>query len=271
MSSRPWMPFYIADYLKDTRRLSTIEHGAYLLLIMEYWTAGELPDNDEQLRRITGMTTKEWRRSKSHLQSFFFDGWRHKRLDMELARSAEISSKRSASAKKMHANAGANAGAEVVPLHTHARASSQSQSQSQSQLQSPKKESPIGGIEADAPKPASAKRQKNKPLIQIPDDFHLTGPRTEIAIDRGLDAEKTFAEFRRWGKSSGKRLADWDVRWVIWVEDQVKRVSGSAPPILKVEGEDGLPRYGKDAEEIIRARGGRYSQIDDDGHQRFRN
>jgi uncharacterized protein YdaU (DUF1376 family) len=144
MSSRPWMPFYIADYLKHTRRLSTIEHGAYFLLIMEYWKAGELPDNDEQLRRITGMTTKEWRRSRSHLQSFFFDGWRHKRLDMELTRSAEISSKRSASAKIMHANAGAKA----PLLHPHARASSQSQSQSQSPK---KKGSPIGDIEADAP------------------------------------------------------------------------------------------------------------------------
>lgn len=61
------------------------------------------------------------------------------------------------------------------------------------------------------------------------------------------------------------------MRWVIWVEDQVKRRGASAPPILQVEGEDGMPRYGKDAEEIMAARGGRYSYQDDDGHKRFRN
>jgi uncharacterized protein YdaU (DUF1376 family) len=240
MSSRPWMPFYIADYLKDTRRLSTIEHGAYLLLIMEYWTAGELPDNDEQLRRITGMTTKEWRRSKSHLQSFFFDGWRHKRLDMELARSAEISSKRSASAKKMHANAGAK----VVPLHTHARASSQSQSQSQ--LQSPKKEPPIGGTEADVPvRPTVPKTKKSKriPQTTFPDDFILTAKRVQVAADANLDAEATFQDMRR--KAIHKQItsADWDIYWVIWCSRQVQynRERPSGRGIAFAVHEDGSP------------------------------
>lgn len=133
--SRPWMPFYVADYLRDTRRLTPAEHGAYLHLILEYWTAGELPDDDRQLARIAGMTPAEWKRARPNVQVFFHDGWKHKRIDAELAKSADISSKRSASAKLKHINSSANA----EQMDT--------QSQSQSQLQK-KEEEKIG---ADAP------------------------------------------------------------------------------------------------------------------------
>lgn len=129
--SRPWMPLYVADYLRDTRRLTAAEHGAYLLLIMEYWTSGSLPDDDRQLCRIACMSTPEWKRARPNIEGFFHDGWKHKRIDAELAKSQEISSKRSASAKQMHSKRSANADANAEQLDTHARASSQPQSQKQ--------------------------------------------------------------------------------------------------------------------------------------------
>lgn len=85
--SLPYMPLYIADYLADTRRLSTLEHGAYMLLIMEYWRNGGLPDDDRKLARIVGLQESEWQEIRNDIAEMFHDGWKHKRIDAELARS----------------------------------------------------------------------------------------------------------------------------------------------------------------------------------------
>jgi len=85
-SAKIWMPLYVGDYLADTRRLTTEHHGAYLLLIMEYWQKGTpLPDDDDQLGQITGLG-KRFKAARATLQQFFNveDGqWRHGRVDRE--------------------------------------------------------------------------------------------------------------------------------------------------------------------------------------------
>ncbi len=102
-SVEAWMPLYVADYLKDTRHLSTEEHGAYLLLLMTAWTSdGALPADDDRLRRLTGMDPKNWKASRGVLLEFFTrdgDTWRHKRVDAELAAAAEHAERRSSKAR----------------------------------------------------------------------------------------------------------------------------------------------------------------------------
>lgn len=85
MTARPWMPLYIPDYLADTGHLSTIEHGAYLLLIMHYWQNRGLPSDESRLARICRMTPDEWADARETLAGFFDDQWRHKRIDDELS------------------------------------------------------------------------------------------------------------------------------------------------------------------------------------------
>ena len=94
------MPLYIADYLVKTSHLGALQSGAYLHLIMHYWQSGCVPDNDTALMRVARMTAPEWKRNKSVIQAFFYDGWRHKRIDDELAHAADVSSKRRASAEQ---------------------------------------------------------------------------------------------------------------------------------------------------------------------------
>lgn len=96
-----WMPLYIGDYLADTMRLTTIQHGAYLLLLMEYWRQGPLVDDDNELAAIVKMDRKSWDRDvKSAMRRFFVpgdDGLLHqKRIDAERAKASELSDKRRA-------------------------------------------------------------------------------------------------------------------------------------------------------------------------------
>jgi uncharacterized protein YdaU (DUF1376 family) len=87
MTSLPYMPLFVGDYLRDTRHLTTEEHGAYFLLILEYWAkGGKLPDDDAQLARIVNLSPAKWRKVKPIVKQFFQvqDGWHHKRIDEEL-------------------------------------------------------------------------------------------------------------------------------------------------------------------------------------------
>jgi uncharacterized protein YdaU (DUF1376 family) len=79
------MPWYHGDHLRDTRRLTHEHQWAYFLLINEYWAHGGLPEDDEQLAAIAGVSLPKWRKMRTVIQGFFHDGWKHKRIDKELA------------------------------------------------------------------------------------------------------------------------------------------------------------------------------------------
>jgi uncharacterized protein YdaU (DUF1376 family) len=90
MAALPYMPLYVADYLADAAHLSTLQHGAYMLLIMNYWQRGEpLPADDSRLAKIARVGTREWAKMKPVISEFFTVGcsnWSHSRIDTELAR-----------------------------------------------------------------------------------------------------------------------------------------------------------------------------------------
>lgn len=100
MSSPAWMPLYIDEYIRDTDHLTAVEHGAYLLLIMKYWRDGELPADEAMIRRYAKLSPEQWRESRDVLAAFFDEGWRHKRIDAELAKADEIISKRRSAGAK---------------------------------------------------------------------------------------------------------------------------------------------------------------------------
>jgi uncharacterized protein YdaU (DUF1376 family) len=104
-----WMPLNVGDYLRDTSHLTVSEHGAYMLLIMRYWQDGGLPAEESLVRRYSLLTAEQWIESRPVLAALFDEGWKHKRIDAELAKAADIIDKRRSAAEQRHGKSNAHA------------------------------------------------------------------------------------------------------------------------------------------------------------------
>ena len=66
------MMFYVGDYIASTTHLSTVEHGAYLLILFHYWRTQTAPaDDDSRLARIARLSLSEWDSVSVTVRSFF--------------------------------------------------------------------------------------------------------------------------------------------------------------------------------------------------------
>lgn len=106
---------YWSDFKADTEHLGALETGAYMMLIGHYWNTGGLPDDDIKLARIARMTAEEWAVSKSTIAEFFQDGWKHKRIEQELA-DANAAYERRANAGRRGGQAKAEASSNAVAM-----------------------------------------------------------------------------------------------------------------------------------------------------------
>ena len=152
-----WMPVYIGDYLSATTRLTTEQHGAYLLLLMDYWKNGPPPDDDRVLAQITRMSENAWSNARSILEQFFKvseNKWTHVRVERELV---------DAEKRKTTANLRAKAGAQARWAKTNA--SSITQAMPDPMLADASSPSP-------SPSPSSKERKtKTKPsVVERPPD-----------------------------------------------------------------------------------------------------
>lgn len=240
MSKKTWMPLYTADYLADTMHLSTEEHGAYLLLIMHAWlNNGELPADDERLRRITKMDAKSWRGSWSEILRFFYrdgDFYRHKRIEQELQRADDIIDKRSqagkASAAKRKAQQEWQQTLSTCSTHVQHR-HEQEEQQTAIPLPSPSHTEDLG-IE---PKPsvlcASPTTKPIKgfrlPFTELPDEWREWA-RKELGWTPEITADiwDTFADY--WQKQKGEKAlkTKWEATWRNWCRGQTIKTQGGS-------------------------------------------
>ena len=104
MAQFPAFPLWTDAYLGDTTHLTTIEHGAYLLLLIIAWRSkdGTLPDDDYLLARYTKLSKAQWRRVKPILEPFYTienGKWIQQRLIDELDAVRQFSKRQSKKGK----------------------------------------------------------------------------------------------------------------------------------------------------------------------------
>jgi len=207
MAEFPAMPLWTDAYLADTRHLSTVEHGAYLLLLMEAWRrpSCSLPDDDRVLARLAGVGLDEWAEIKATVLEFWtLDGrsktWHQKRQKKERSFVASKSTVQRDKALKRW-NKTKNNDATAMPERCPSDAPT-----------------PTPTVKKEEPKGSS-----QKAASRLPDDWRLPPSWGEWAASEGMDeltirreAEK-FADYWRGVAGAKGRKLDWLATWRNWV------------------------------------------------------
>jgi len=205
---RPWMPLYIGDFLTDTTHLMATETGAYLLLLMHYWTNGPIPDDNARLCRIAKIHPPHWKRIRAALEPFFDltkrpGLWSHHRADQELTKADEISSKRKKAAMQMHSKSSANA----EQMHT------------QSQSQSKKEEEAASNVPLKAPSFKVSKKGNQLPADWRPAERHYAEA-AALNLPRAT-VDREAQNMRLWAVANANRAvarkANWDATFSNWL------------------------------------------------------
>ncbi len=214
-----FMPLYIGDYLAGTSRLTTELHGAYLLLIFDYWMNGPLPDDDEALAAISKMSIDAWSIARARLEHYFNVAggcWKHGRIEQELAIASEKKRKSREKAEKAAnsrwGNASSNASSKIQALHNECPSPSPSPSPSFRDI-------------GDSEKPESPPHKKSgrsSPKKPIPEIFTVTREMIAWVEENNFGhinlADETDRFIDHW-KSKGETRADWVAGWRTWIRN----------------------------------------------------
>lgn len=90
MADYPVLPLWVQDYIAGTYFLSTEQHGAHLLMLINAWLQpdGRLPNDDKVLAKMTCCTRRRWEKLKPAVMPYWteVDGrLASRRLDRERA------------------------------------------------------------------------------------------------------------------------------------------------------------------------------------------
>lgn len=228
MASYPAIPFWTDAYLGDTRHLSTLEHGAYFLLLMCAWRtpSNDLPDDDKQLARMCGMRIDQWRRIRPTILAMWQqrdDGrWAQKRLDMERnfvhGRSQKQSGVAIARWLKVKETRDATAMPDACQIDTPTPTPREKNNDATASLSATTNGAThhVNGLEPSASPVRQASRSRGS---RLPDDWQPDGNDRMFAEHLGLEAGAIAEQFRDyWHSKPGANATklDWSAAWRNW-------------------------------------------------------
>lgn len=217
-----WLPLYVGDYLADTGRFTLQEHGAYMLLIMDYWRNGALPDDDAVIARVLGVSITAWRKLGTVKAKFsLVDGFlRHNRIEREI----ELASHKKASAEdKARLAAESRWSKNDAPSDAPSIPPSNATSISQAMLERCPSPSPLTTTSKAKDKGA----RKRALLVPLPDGFGISDRVREWAAEKGhTQLAERLEHFTGYAKRNGRRYADWDEALMNAVREDWAKLNG---------------------------------------------
>lgn len=205
MSTTPFMPLWVNDFIGKTQDLDAKETGAYMLLLMSMWVrGGSLPNDQKKLQRIARVG-REWPKVWAAISGYFQeDGGTitNERLSVELQK---VNAKR-----EVNARSGALGG----------RAKSLKSNE-------PHLANATVSLNQPEPYPERVKRDANaspkKRGSRLPDDWVLPRDWGDWALSEGWSEQVVRFEAERfrdhWWGASGQRgvKRDWLATWRNWM------------------------------------------------------
>ena len=235
MKSANWMAFYVGDYAKNTLKLTTRQHGAYLLLILACWQEGGSVDGDDDtLASITKLSMPDWLHDRPKLASYFEvtpEKWTHRRVLEELADAERVRRERSVAGQRGAARR----------WEGHA---------------GPKAEALADGSQNDAPSPSPSQSQSPSPSHEaratparlIPEDWQPAEPdlvalRQERPDVVGEVYERRLRDFRDWCRAKAVTSHDIASTWRSFMRRTDPSASLRAGPLPQRNGDGGTGGY----------------------------
>lgn len=209
-----FMPWWVADYFRDTLHLSRDQHGGYMMLLGAYWTrGGPLPDDNARLAGIVKASPAEWKKLRPVLAEFFIieDGvWKQKRAEGELEKARaykEAQRARTAAATQARNERSANNVTNNVTLDVTKNVKGDvAKSITHQHLPS----------EAKASSGAPTSRRKS-PAVALPSDWMPTAAHREKARSLGVSCDIEADKMRAWAQAKDARNVKWDQAFTGWL------------------------------------------------------
>ena len=229
MAEFPYFPLWTDAYLGDTSHLTTIEHGAYLLLLISMWRTKDksLPNDDARLAKYVRLTPGQWKRIKPEVMRFFevdgdviFQG----RLRDEAAIVKRRSNRQSHAAKARWSDRSDTFNAAAVKRDRISDALDD-------EPKSPENKDSVDATavprqsRGNAPTPTPTPTPTVKLSIYIDDVEKFR----ELAVENGKDVTLEYERFTDYCLSSGKRYKSYEAAFRNWLRSHIgKKKDGKA-------------------------------------------